>query len=58
MMSPGPSAGCPDRTGNQMGPHVDVVGGVTDHGRLAGRPGRGMDAHDPVARHGETCPKG
>ena len=34
-------------------PGLDVGLGVADHGRLAGRAGGGVHAHDLLARHGE-----
>ncbi len=36
-----------------IGPDVDVALGVGDDGRLAGRAGGGVDARDPVVRHGD-----
>jgi hypothetical protein len=41
----GTAAGRADRTGDQVGPGVDVALGVADHGRLAGGAARGVHAH-------------
>ena len=46
-------AGRGHEPGNQLGPGIQVVAGVADHGRLAGGAGRGMDADDILERHGE-----
>ena len=48
-----PAAGRADRARHQARPGLDVGLRVADHGRLAGRAARGMDAHDLVHRHGE-----
>ena len=50
---PRPAAGGADRARHHLGPHLDVALGVADDGRLAGRAGRGVHAHDLLARHGE-----
>ena len=43
----------PDGPRNQVRPIVDIALGIADHGRLAGRAGRGMDADQLLARDGE-----
>ena len=48
-----PAAGGANRSRHHVRPHVDVGLGVGDHGRLAGRAGGGVDARDPVVRHGD-----
>jgi hypothetical protein len=42
-----------DRARHHVGPHVDVGAGVADHDRLSRRTGRGMYAHEVLARHRE-----
>ena len=49
----GPAAGGVDGARHQLRPHVDVVPGVADHGRLAGGAAGGVHAHHLLARHGE-----
>ncbi len=49
----GPPARGADGTRHQVGPGVDVLQRVADHGRLAGGARRRMDARDVLARHGE-----
>ena len=49
----GPAAGGADRARDQVGPGIDVVQRVADDRGLAGRSGRGVDARDTLARHGE-----
>ena len=51
--SPGPAAGRADAAGHHVGPHVDVVGGVADDGRLARRAAGGVHPHHLLARHRE-----
>ncbi len=46
-------AGGPDRARADFGPDFDVGPGVADHGRLTGGAGRGVDAQDLRAGHGE-----
>ncbi|MCY1260404.1 hypothetical protein D9M70_86500 [compost metagenome] len=42
-----------DRARNHVGPGVDVVLGVADHGRFAGGAAGRVQAHDVVHRHGK-----
>ena len=48
-----PAAAGADRARHHLGPDIEVGLRVADHGRLAGRAAAGMDAGDPLARHGE-----
>ncbi|MOA12124.1 hypothetical protein D3C78_1320930 [compost metagenome] len=48
-----PAARRADRAGDHVGPGVDVVLRVTNHGRLASGAAGGMQAHDVVHRHGK-----
>ena len=48
-----PPAGGMDRARHHMRPGLDVLRGVADDGRLAGGAGRGVHAHQLLARHGE-----
>ena len=47
------AAGRADRASHHLGPGVDVLTGVADDGRLAGRTAGGVHPHDLIARHGE-----
>ncbi|MNE26790.1 hypothetical protein D3C80_1201740 [compost metagenome] len=47
------ATGGADRARHHVGPGVDVVLRVADHGRLAGGAAGGVDAHDLALRHGE-----
>ncbi len=46
-------AGGGQRTGHELGPGLNVAGGVAHHGGLAGGAGGGMDARNEVHGHGE-----
>ena len=48
-----PATGRPDRAGHHLGPGVEVLRGVADHGRLARRTAGRVHAGDLVARHRE-----
>ena len=48
-----PDSGRTHRSRHDVGPHVEVVPGVADHGGLSGGPARRMDAHHLLARHRE-----
>jgi hypothetical protein len=47
------AAGGADRAGHHVRPHLDVGLGVSDHDRLAGGAGRGVDADQLFARYRE-----
>ena len=49
----GRSPAASQRAGHSLRPDVDVLLRVADHGRLAGRAGRGVDSHDIAHRRGE-----
>ena len=49
----GTHAAGPERPAHHFRPDVQVAARVRDHGRLAGGPGGGVDAHDLVHRHRE-----
>jgi hypothetical protein len=44
-----------DHPGHQVGPGLDIVAGVADHGRLTGGAGRGMDPDHVTQGHGEQA---
>ena len=44
-------AGSTNRPRHQVGPGVDVLQGVADHGGFTSRAGRGMDARYLLTRH-------
>ena len=48
-------AGGGDHPGHQVGPGLDVVAGVADHGGLARGAGRGMHPHHVAQGHGEQA---
>jgi hypothetical protein len=48
-----PATGRADRARNHVGPGVDVVLGVADDGRFAGRAAGGVQSHHVVHRHGK-----
>ena len=50
-----PRTGGADAARHGVGPDVDVLLRVADHGRLAGGAAAGVDAHDLLARHGEDA---
>ena len=49
----GPDAAGGQRTSDEVAPHLDVGARVADGGGIAGGAGRGVHAHDLVARPGE-----
>ena len=49
----GPAARRANRAGHDVGPHVDIVRRVADHGGLAGGPGGGMNPGDPLPGYRE-----
>jgi len=48
-----PDAGHREAAGHDMGPRLEIGGGIADDGRLAPRPAGGVDADELLARHGE-----
>ena len=55
---PGPAAGGPDRARHHLGPRVDVVAGVADDGRLAGRAAARRARARPARAGPRTCRTG
>ncbi len=48
-------AGRNKRARHQLGPDVDILLGIADHGRFAGRAAGGMDADDLLHRRGKQA---
>src|ERR1700686_4622773 len=49
----GPAAGCTDRARDDVGPHIEIVPGVSGHRRQTGRAARRVDADDLLAWYRE-----